>query len=180
MIGQAILVLGGLGLGFGILLSFASRKFAVVVDPKEEKILEVLPGSNCGACGFPGCQGLAEALAKGKTEATSCVAGGAEVTKKVAKILGVEIEPKTELVAFVACRAGIKQAKKKFKYRGLNNCQADALLFTGDKSCVYGCLGLGSCAKVCPFDAISITAEGLAVIDPKKCKSCQKCVKACP
>ena len=172
--------LGGLGLAFGIILSVAFRKLAVEVDPKEAEILALLPGANCGACGFPGCQGLTEALIKGKAEANACVAGGPETAKKIARILGVEIEPKAELVAFVACRAGAKQAKKKYRYSGVENCQAAALLYTGDKACVYGCLGLGSCAKVCPFDAIRITPEGLAAIDPKKCKSCRKCEKACP
>lgn len=176
----AVLALGGLGLAFGIILSVASRKLAVKVDPREAEILAALPGLNCGACGFPGCQGLAEALVKGKAEPASCVAGGVETAKRVAKILGVEIEQKAELVAFVACRAGIKQANRKYKYSGVDNCQAAALLFMGDKACVYGCLGLGSCVKVCPFDAITLTPEGLAVVDPGKCKSCQKCVEACP
>ena len=176
----AAAALGGLGLAFGIILSVAFSKLAVEVDPREAEILNALPGSNCGACGFAGCQSLVEALAKGKAEANACVAGGSETAKKVAKILGVEIEPKIELVAFVACRAGIKQAKKKFTYSGVDNCQAAALLYTGDKACVYGCLGLGSCVKVCPFNAISINPDGLAVVNLKKCKSCQKCVKACP
>jgi len=176
----AVFALGGLGFAFGVVLSIAFSKLAVKVDPREAEILEALPGANCGACGFPGCQGLAEALIKGKAEPDACIAGGVETAKKVAKILGVEIEPKVELVAFVACRAGIKQANKKYKYRGIDNCQAAALLFTGDKACVYGCLGLGSCVKVCPFNAISLTEEGLAVVDPEKCRSCQKCIKACP
>ena len=106
----AAVALGGLGLAFGIILSVAFNRLAVEIDPREAEILELLPGANCGACGFPGCQGLAEALAKGKAEANACVAGGPETVKKIARILGVEIEPKAELVAFVACRAGAKQA----------------------------------------------------------------------
>lgn len=176
----AAAALGGLGLVFGILLSVAFSKLAVKVDPREAELLAALPGSNCGACGFPGCQGLAEALVKGKAEATGCVAGGSATAKKVAGILGVEIEPSAEIVAFVACRAGRKEAKKKFTYSGVDNCQAASILFTGDKACVYGCLGLGSCAKACPFDAISVSPEGLAVVDAGKCRACRKCVKACP
>lgn len=175
-----ILVLGLLGLGFAVMLFFASKRFAVKVDPRIEEILKVLPGANCGACGFPGCAGLAEAIAEGRAEPGGCPAGGIEVAKKVGAIMGREVETKVELVAFVRCRVGRKKAKKKFKYEGVNNCQAANILFEGDTLCSYGCLGLGSCVEACLFDAIHIDEQGIAVVDPEKCKSCGKCVTACP
>lgn len=178
----ASISLGGLGIAFSVILFFAFKQFHVEVDPKEALILGVLPGTNCGACGFAGCQGLAEAITHGKAEANGCIAGGTDTAKKVAEVLGIKID-ENEIqtkIAFVACRAGITQAKKNFKYNGLDHCEGASILFTGDKACIYGCLGLGSCVKVCPFDAIKINKDGLAVIDPKKCKFCKKCIKVCP
>ena len=176
----AIISLGGLGLIFGILLSLAFKKFAVQTNPLEAKILECLPGSNCGACGFAGCQGFAEALTNMKAEPNSCVAGGQAVAEKISAVLGIDVKQIEDTAAFVACRAGNKQAAKKYIYKGIDNCQAAALLFSGDKACIYGCLGLGSCIGSCPFDAISLTSEGLAVIDSARCKACKKCIKSCP
>ena len=173
-------VLGALGAAFAVLLAVSSRALAVKGDPKVELFLSILPGSNCGACGFAGCLGLAESLAKGEAEPTQCLAGGAAVAAKVAEAMGVSMEAQTELVAFVACRAGRKISRMKYNYAGVQNCQAASLLFGGDKYCDYGCLGLGSCVNVCPFDALTITDEGLAVVDRAKCRACQKCVAACP
>ncbi len=175
-----ILALGLLGAAFATLLAFSFKKFAVQVDPKVDCVLSALPGSNCGACGFAGCLSLAEAIASGKAEADACVAGGNSTARRVAEILGVSLEPQTELVAFVACRAGRSTAVMNFEYEGVDTCQAANILFGGDKACAWGCLGLGSCVRVCPFDAIHVNGEGLAVVDRLKCKSCKKCVAACP
>ncbi len=173
-------VLGLLGVVFALLLGASFRKFAVQVDPRVAKIQSVLPGTNCGACGFAGCQGLAEAIAAGKAEASGCVAGGNSTAQAVAGILGISLEPKTELVAFVACRAGRSTARMIYQYEGIDNCQAANLLFGGDKACAWGCLGLGSCERACPFDAIHVNSDGLAVVDRTKCTSCARCVAACP
>jgi Na+-translocating ferredoxin:NAD+ oxidoreductase RNF subunit RnfB len=172
--------LGFIGIFFGFFLAFAFKYLAVKADEKEALILSLLPGTNCGACGFPGCQGLAEAIAKGKAEANGCVAGGAETTKKISQALGIDVSAKDEYVVFVHCRAGRKDAKVNYKYKGIHNCQAASLLFTGDKACIYGCIGLGSCVEVCPFDAIHINEDGVAVVDPDKCRFCKKCIAVCP
>lgn len=174
------LTLGLLGTAFAILLSVSHRCLSVKGDPKLEMFVSILPGSNCGACGHAGCQGYAEALVKGDAEPTGCLAGGPAVAAKLAEAMGIELNAQEEYVAFVACRAGRKTARMKYAYEGVENCQAANLLFCGDKCCDYGCLGLGSCVRVCPFDAISITDDGLAVVDKDKCRSCRKCVKACP
>jgi len=176
----AVLTLGLLGVAFSILLAYSFKRFAVKVDPRVEQVQAVLPGANCGACGYAGCIGLAEAIVAGKAEAGGCVAGGNAVAAKVAELMGVSLNPTSETVAFVACRAGRGQARKLYSYEGVDNCQAANLLFGGDKLCSYGCLGLGSCARACPFGAIRVNAEGLAVVDRAKCRSCRKCVAACP
>jgi Na+-translocating ferredoxin:NAD+ oxidoreductase RNF subunit RnfB len=174
------LALGLLGVAFAILLSVSYRFLSVKGDPKLELFLSILPGSNCGACGHAGCLGFAESLLKEGAEPTGCLAGGSAVATRLAQAMGVAVKPPEELVAFVACRAGRQTARMKYDYDGVDNCQAMNLLFGGDRCCDYGCLGLGSCARVCPFDAITITEDGLAVVDRRKCRSCQKCVKACP
>jgi Na+-translocating ferredoxin:NAD+ oxidoreductase RNF subunit RnfB len=174
------LVLGLLGAGFAILLSVSYRFLSVKGDPKLEMFLSILPGSNCGACGHAGCLGFAESLLKEGAEPTGCLAGGAAVASKVAAAMGVSLEPQTELVAFVACQAGRKTARMKYTYVGIDDCKAASLLFGGDKYCRHGCLGLGSCVRACPFDALKITDDGLAKVDRVKCRSCQKCVAVCP
>ncbi len=175
-----IAALGLLGAAFATLLALSFKKFAVHVDPKVESVLGALPGSNCGACGFAGCLALAEAMAAGKAEADGCVAGGNSTAQAVAAVLGVSLEPQTELVAFVACRAGRSTAAMLYEYQGVQNCQSAHLMYGGDKACAWGCLGLGSCERACPFDAIHVNKDGLAVVDRVKCRSCKKCVAACP
>lgn len=174
------LALGLLGTAFALLLSVAHRFLAVKGDPKLELFMSILPGANCGACGHAGCLGYAEALAKEGGEPTECLAGGAAVAARLAEAMGISVKAQEELVAFVACRAGRKTAKMKYDYVGVDNCQAASLLFGGDKYCDYGCIGLGSCVRVCPFDAIAVTEEGLAVVNSAKCRGCRKCVNACP
>ena len=176
----AACILGGLGALFSLLLYLAFRKLAVRTDPKVVQILDLLPGSNCGACGFPGCQGLAEKMAEDTSFVSACLAGGQATAQKLAELLGVSLEADEDKVAYVACRAGNKTATMNYLYEGVDNCQAANLFFGGDKACRFGCLGLASCVRACPFDAISMTDENIAWIDPDKCRSCEKCVKACP
>lgn len=175
----AIVVLAALGAIFGLVLAFAAKAFAVEKDPREEAIAEVLPGANCGGCGFPGCGGYAAAVAAGKAPVNACAAGGAAVAAKIGEIMGVAAGDSVKKLAQVHC-TGCGQNYKKYEYVGLHDCVAASLLpGGGELGCAYGCLGLGSCEKACPFDAIHVV-EGVAQVDEDKCKSCGKCVDVCP
>jgi len=174
------LSVGALGVLFGASLAFASRRFSVKVDPRVQKIYEILPGANCGACGYPGCMGFAAALVKGEAVPTDCAPGGEALAKRVAEILGVEVEAKERQVARVHCGGGRSIVKNRVEYIGLQDCTAASLIGGGPKECQYGCLGLGDCVRSCPFDAIHLNAERLPVVDPDKCTGCGNCVMACP
>ncbi|RDY24046.1 RnfABCDGE type electron transport complex subunit B [Romboutsia maritimum] len=176
---KAILFLGVLGLIFGAILEYASKKFAVEVDERVEKILEVLPGANCGGCGFPGCSGLATAVVEGKAPVNGCPVGGATVASKVGAIMGVSEQEGVKQVAKVICKGTCEKAKNKYEYEGISDCRAAAVLNSGAKACKFGCLGLGTCKDVCKFGAISIE-DGVAVIDEEKCVLCGKCIDICP
>ena len=175
-----IIVLGGLGLIFAIGLSYASKKFAFEVDPKVEAVENALAGLNCGVCGFPGCKGYAEAIVAGKVEINKCAPGGAESVKKIAAIMGIEAQEIVPKMAVASCKGGKNEAKTFFNYQGIEDCKAAQMVVGGFKACSYGCLGLGSCAKACPFDAITMSENGLPVVDPKKCTACGICVNICP
>lgn len=175
----AILALGGLGLLFGIVLAIASKTFHVDVDPKIVEIRENLPGANCGACGFPGCDGLAKAIAQGKAPANGCPVASTESALKIGKIMGVETTVGEKKVARVLCKGCKSNTVEKYKYEGITDCKAASMISGGSKSCDYGCLGYGTCVDVCPFDAISIV-DGVAVIDKEKCTACGKCIDVCP
>lgn len=174
-----ILTLTGLGLFFSLVLTFASKKFAVAQDPKLGRILESLPGANCGACGMAGCAGFAEALTKGKLGLENCKACSEEQMAQISRILGVKLVLAEKMIASLRCHGG-KKAKDKFIYQGLEDCQAASQLQGGQKSCGYACLGFGNCQKVCPFGAIQMSPEGLPIIDSELCTGCGKCVEACP
>ncbi len=175
------LFLGGMGVVFGIALAFAAAKFAVKVDPRVEKVRDVLPGANCGACGFAGCQGYAEAVvANPDVLPNLCSPGKAPVAEAVALITGKKAEAKEPSFARIMCQGGWSNSVKRFKYEGVQDCRAAVLAGGGDKSCAYGCLGYGTCAQVCPFDAITMDANHLPVVDITKCTGCRKCEAACP
>ena len=176
----AAVIVGGTGLFIGVFLGIAGKKFAVEVDENEEAILGVLPGNNCGGCGFAGCSGLAAAIAKGEAEIDSCPVGGAPVAAKIGEIMGQEVEEGVRKVAFVKCGGDCSKAKTDYTYTGLEDCtMMNFVQNGGPKSCNFGCLGYGSCVKVCPFDAVHII-DGVAVIDKEACKACSKCIAACP
>ncbi len=174
----AMLVLGGIGLVFGLLLAAASRVFAVEKDSRLEEILQALPGANCGGCGYAGCQTFAQALLDNKAQVGGCPVGGVAVTEKLASILGVETQKNTRLTALVKCSGGVR-ALRKFDYVGIADCQAAMKIGDGALACPYGCIGLGSCIKSCPFGAIGMV-EGVAVVDHERCTGCLRCVATCP
>ena len=177
---KALLVLGGSGLLIAILLLIASTRLTVTTDEREAAVRAVLPGANCGACGFPGCDGYAAAVAGGKAALNRCSVGGANVARAIGDIMGRDagaVEPK---VAVLLCRGGRAEAPRRFQYEGASDCRQAALLLGGPKACVYGCVGLGHCASVCPFGTITMDANGLPAIAEKKCTGCGKCVKECP
>ena len=172
-------VFAGVGLLIGLILSIASIIMAVPKDEKAEAILEALPGANCGACGYSGCSGYANALAKGEAEVGLCAPGGLACTKAVSEILGVEtgsVEPK---VAVVKCMGSLDHTSYKAEYSGIMGCAAAQKIGGGLTACSFGCMGLGDCAAVCPYDAVSISS-GVAWVDSSKCRACTLCVKACP
>lgn len=176
----AALVVGLVGIFMGLFLGVAGIKFKVEVDEKEEAVLAALPGNNCGGCGFAGCSGLAAAIAKGEAPVNACPVGGEAVGEKIAAIMGVEAESSERKVAFVHCQGDCEKTHKDYDYSGIEDCRMMSFVpGGGPKSCNSGCLGYGTCAKVCPFDAIHVV-NGVAVVDKEKCKACGKCIAVCP
>lgn len=173
-------IVGVTGCLIGFFLCFSSEKFKVEVDEREEKILSVLPGNNCGGCGYPGCSGLAAAIVKGEAPVNQCPVGGAPVAKEVGAIMGVAAEEGVRKVAFVKCAGTCDKTTNNYEYAGVEDCGAmNYVPGHGPKGCTYGCLGYGSCVKACPFDAIHII-DGVAFVDKEACKACGKCVDTCP
>ena len=176
----AVVIVGGTGLFIGVFLGLAGKKFAVETDEREDAILEVLPGNNCGGCGYAGCSGLAAAIVAGEAEVGGCPVGGAPVAEKIAAIMGVEAGSQERQVAFVKCAGTCEKAKTEYNYYGVKDClMASQMQDGGAKGCAFGCLGYGSCVAACPFDAIHIV-DGVAVVDKEKCVACGQCVAVCP
>ncbi|MBR5579358.1 MAG: RnfABCDGE type electron transport complex subunit B [Lachnospiraceae bacterium] len=176
----AAAVVAVVGIFIGIFLGIAAIWFHVDTDPREEEILQSLPGNNCGGCGFPGCSGLAAAIVKGEARVNGCPVGGEEVAEKIAAVMGVEAEKEEKLVAFIKCQGDCNKTKIDYEYSGTRDCSMMAFVpGGGPKSCNYGCLGYGDCVKVCTLQAISIV-NGIARVDKDLCQSCGSCVKACP
>lgn len=176
----ATAVVGFVGLFIGLFLGIAAIKFEVKADEKEEAVLGVLPGNNCGGCGYAGCSGLAAAIAKGEAPVNACPVGGESVGAKIAQIMGVEAQAGGKKVAFVKCAGTCEKANVDYEYYGSKDCRMVSFVpGGGPKSCCYGCMGYGSCVSACPFDAIHVV-DGVAVVDREACKACGKCVEACP
>ena len=176
----AAAMVGVVGLIIGLLLGVASEAFKVEVDEKEIAVRGALPGNNCGGCGFPGCDGLASAIAKGEAAVNACPVGGPSVAEKIGRIMGVEAGSTEKKVAFVKCAGTCDKTKVRYHYYGNMDCrQVTVVPGAGDKACLYGCMGFGSCVKACAFDAIHVV-EGVAVVDKEKCVACGKCVDTCP
>ena len=173
--------LGGLGLLFGLGLAIASKKLAVQVDEKEEALKAIMPGANCGGCGYPGCEGYAAALASGEADPSLCPVGGPVLMEQISEILGVQAQAgRLPRWPWSAATAPWDLAKDKHNYHGVQDCFAASLFQEGAKACAYGCLGLGTCVRACPFDAIHVNEDGVAVVDEDKCTGCGKCADACP
>ncbi|HKM05218.1 MAG TPA: RnfABCDGE type electron transport complex subunit B [Lachnospiraceae bacterium] len=176
----AMLVVGSVGLFMGLFLGIAGIKFKVTIDEKEEAVLGVLPGYNCGGCGYAGCASLATAIAKNEAAPNACPVGGEPVSRLVGEIMGVEVEAGEKKVAFVQCAGTCTKTKEEYEYSGVEDCRMlNFVPNKGAKSCNYGCTGYGNCVKACMFDAIHVI-DGIAVVDEDKCKACGKCIEACP
>lgn len=176
----ATIIVGATGLIIGVLLGIAGEKLKVEVDERELFIRDELPGNNCGGCGFAGCDALAKAIANGEAEVGACPVGGSPVADKIAAIMGVAAGDTVRTTAFVKCIGTCDKTKQDYEYTGVEDCKMVQLVpGSGPKSCKYGCMGYGSCVKVCPFDAIHII-DGIAKVDKEKCKACGKCIAECP
>jgi len=174
-----IIILGVLGLLFGTGLAIASRKFAVEHDPRLNKIKELLPGANCGACGKPGCEGLAEDILNGTALPDKCRLAEEKIREEIAAIMGKKLEKKVKKIAVLHCNGGTR-VKDSFLYHGIKDCIACNLVLGGPKECRYGCIGLESCIQSCPFFAITIQEDAIPNVNKTACKACNKCVQICP
>ena len=181
---EAVTLVAVLGALFGLILAFADKKFAVDVDPSIDIVAGLLPGANCGACGYPGCHALAEAIVAGETGIAPCVGCTTEVKQKIAEALGLtkEMPLSKDLrkVARLACNGCEVNAPKTYNYTGVEDCHLAAKTQGGPGKCNFGCLGFGSCVKSCPFQAITMSSNGLPVFDYTKCTGCGVCVAQCP
>ena len=184
LIVTASVIFGTVAAFAGLLLYVIKKKFVVEPDIKAEKIAEVLPQANCGACGKAGCAAFAKACANASAEEFSslyCPVGGAEVMAQISEIMGFAAVKKNKQFAVVHCQGTCEKAPKKFEYDGVKSCRLQNMLFVGENGCPNGCIHSGDCVKACKFDAIHIDEKTkLPQVDIKKCVACGACVKACP
>ena len=182
----ALIALGAIGLIGSLLLYLVAKQFYVYEDPRVGQVEELLPGANCGGCGFPGCHGMADACVKAKDATNSlgtlfCPVGGNDVMANVASTIGLEAGSAEPKLAVVRCNGNICARPKVAVYDGAKSCAVAAATFSGETGCVFGCVGLGDCVKSCQFDAIHMNVEtGLPEVDETKCVACGACAKACP
>lgn len=177
-----IVIISVLGLLLAIVLFFIAKKFKVEEDPRIDEVEKVMPGANCGGCGFAGCRAFADAAVKAPNlDSQFCPVGGNDVMKKVAAILGYEVKEKAPMVAVVRCNGSCENRPRTNVYDGYPSCKVKASLYSGDTGCAFGCLGCGDCVEACQFGALSMDpATGLPVVDETKCTACGACAKACP
>ena len=171
-----------LGVVLAVVLYLVAKKFKVEEDPRIDEVEKVMPGANCGGCGFAGCRAFAQSCVEAMNlDSNYCPVGGNDVMKKVAAVLGLEVKEKAPMVAVVRCNGTCANRPKTNEYDGYQSCKVKAALYSGDTGCFYGCLGCGDCVAACQFGAISMDPEtGLPVVDEEKCTACGACVKACP
>jgi Na+-translocating ferredoxin:NAD+ oxidoreductase RNF subunit RnfB len=172
------MVMSLLGIGFGVMLAIASRRFAVEVDPRIERVAVVLPGLNCGACGSASCSAYAEALVRGEAPVGLCSPGGEEVASLVGTILGLKVELAEPKVSVLHCQR--QKVGRRCEYDGIGDCRAADLVQNGFLACRYGCLGLGTCVEACRFEALVVGDDGLPRVIEENCVGCGACVRACP
>lgn len=177
-----IAVIALLGLVLALVLYIVADRFKVEEDPRIDEVEKVMPGANCGGCGFAGCRAFADAAVKAPNlDNNYCPVGGNDVMKKVAAILGYEVKEKAPMVAVVRCNGSCEARPRINEYDGYASCRVKAALYAGDTACAFGCLGCGDCVAACAFGAISMDpATGLPVVDESKCTACGACAKACP
>ena len=176
----AVATLGGLSLVLAILIIQINKHFAVDVDPREETVEAMLPGANCGACGYVGCQQFTQALLRGETQPGQCSVSGEKEREQIADFLGVDVGAINHMVARLACAGGTNVARRRADYAGLETCQAAAQVAGGAKACTWGCLGLGDCQRICEFSAITMDTFELPRVDESLCTGCGDCVDVCP
>lgn len=176
----AALIMGGLGGFFGLVLAVANRFLKVEEDPRIDRVEGMLPGSNCGACGQPGCRAFAEALVTGHAQPGGCTVSSPDGVEAIATFLGVDAGEQVKRVARLHCAGGLGRARDMADYEGFESCRAAALVGAGGKKCSWGCLGLADCAVVCEFDAIRMNEDRLPVVNPDACTACGDCVDVCP
>jgi len=180
MVLTAVAAIGGLTFLLCTLLVIANRKLQVEEDERIDLVEEMLPHTNCGACGYPGCRPMAEALVKGDAQPGLCTVSSAEARQAIADFLGVAVGEQVKVVARLACAGGSNVARNRAHYDGEQSCLAAAQVAGGGKSCFWGCLGLGDCERVCDFDAIRMNNHALPVVDEERCTACGDCVEVCP
>ncbi len=177
---DSALILGGVGLFFGFMIAMANKKFQVWEDPRIDDVEELLPSTNCGACGMPGCRAFAEAVVSGKEQPSACTVMGPEDVKDVASYLGVDAGEANKRVARLLCAGGKNEAVQNSNYSGFDTCKAAAAVAGGGKGCAWGCLGLADCEVSCLLDAIYMNEDALPVVIPELCTACNDCVETCP
>ncbi|MDY0150820.1 MAG: RnfABCDGE type electron transport complex subunit B [Candidatus Cloacimonas sp.] len=176
-----VVILGAMGLIFGLVLAFAAKVFAVKLDPRVEQIIAALPGANCGACGKAGCAGYADSIVNEGADICACAPGGANAAAAIAKIMGKEATAMDKKIAVYHCTSGgTNNTKWKYAYQGIESCKSAVNISDGPNLCSWGCIGYNDCQAVCKFDAISVDEHGMRIIDPAKCTACGACVAACP
>lgn len=177
---NALVFMGGLGVILAGVLALANKKLHVHEDPRIGEVEEMLPATNCGACGSPGCRAFAEACVAGEKNPSQCTVSSREMVSFIADYLGVEAGEHEKIVARLACAGGNHVARMRAEYSGMGTCRAAVAAGGGGKACAWGCLGLGDCEVACGFDAIHMDKHGLPVVDEVKCVACNDCVVACP